>query len=70
MAITVSSGGNSNRVEGFEGQTICEVREAFKRAYRIDDSAVARLNNEPVDGGVQVRDGDSVSFDQATAQKG
>lgn len=71
MAITVKSGANGNSLDGLEGKTVCEVRAAFEGIWRIPNDATVQLNGRTIeDEGTHLRDGDEVSFMQATAQKG
>jgi molybdopterin converting factor small subunit len=70
MAITVTSGANARPVEGLEGKTVGEVREAFKNIYGIADDATASLNGQPTTNSARLSDGDEVSFVRRTAQKG
>lgn len=70
MAVTVSSGANSNDLEGLAGKTVCEVRAAFKGIYNIADDAVATLNGNRAGDNDVLRDGDELSFSRQVAQKG
>lgn len=67
--VTILSGANEATAQ-LAGQTVSQVREAFKAALNIPDTAVATVNGRSADAGYALRDGDELSFVKDTAQKG
>ena len=68
--VTVTSGANSNDLEGLAGQTVGAVRQAFSSIYNIAPDAVATLNGDRVGDSQILNEDDELSFSKTTAQKG
>lgn len=68
--VTVTSGANSNDLDGLAGQTVAQVRQAFAGIFNIASDAVATLNGERVSADQILNEGDELVFSRATAQKG
>lgn len=68
--VTVTSGANSNDLEGLAGKTVGEIRSAFSGIYNIAADAVATLNGARVSDDHILNEGDELSFSKTVAQKG
>lgn len=68
--VIVTYGANRNELDGFEGQTLGQVRAAFSEAYGIPAGTPATVNGRDASDGQVLRAGDQVAFVKAQAQKG
>lgn len=68
--VTVTSGANSNDLEGLAGQTVGAVRAALASIFNITSDAVATLNGQRASTDTILNEGDELVFSRATAQKG